>query len=113
MSQAQILHREAMAVAEEAFAARREGDFERYLTLSRQAFEQEKAAAWLLFDKFDAEPTRSVLFRSAAQLAFNCGLVRETEQLVAAALVGNPPAEIMRELRQLSKNVLASLEQAA
>ncbi|HRI58590.1 MAG TPA: hypothetical protein PK228_02670 [Saprospiraceae bacterium] len=113
MSEAQILHREAMSFASEAFSAQREGNFQQYLALSRQAFEKEKAAAWLLFDKFDAEPTRSVLFRSAAQLAFNCGLVRETEQLVAAALVGNPPAEIMRELRQLSKSVLASLEQAA
>jgi len=113
MSQAQILHQEAMSVAQEAFAAQRAGNFEQYLVMSRQAFEKEKAAAWLLFDQFDAEPTRSVLFRSAAQLAFNCGLVRETEQLVAAALVGNPPAEIMRELRQLSKSVLASLEQMA
>ncbi len=113
MSEAQILHREAMAIAFDAFSAQREGNLEQYLDLSRQALEKEKAAAWLLFDKFDAEPTRSVLFRSAAQLAFNCGLVRETEQLIAAALVGNPPAEIMRELRQLSKRVLASLEQAA
>lgn len=113
MNQAQTLHREAMALAHDAFSAQREGNFQQYLTLSRQAFEKEKAAAWLLFDKFDAEPTRSVLFRSAAQLAFNCGLMRDTEQLVAAALVGNPPAEIMRELRELSKSVLTAFEQAA
>ncbi len=113
MNQAQALHREAMALAHEAFSAQREGNFQQYLSLSKQAFEKEKAAAWLLFNKFDAEPTRSVLFRSAAQLAFNCGLMRDTEQLIAAALAGNPPAEIMRELRQLSKNVLSAFEQVA
>lgn len=34
------------------------------------------------------------------------------KQLIAA-LVGNPLAEIMRELRQLSKSVLSAFEQAA
>ncbi len=100
-----------MEFAHQAFSAQRDGDFQQYLELSKQAFEKEKAAAWLLFDKFDAEPTRSVLFRSAAQLAFNCGLMRETEQLVSAALIGNPPAEIVRELRFLSKNLLMVFEQ--
>ena len=102
-----------MGIAQQAFDAQRSGNFSQYLTLTRQAFEKEKEAAWLLFDHFDAEPTRSVLFRSAAQLAFNCGLLREAEQLVAAALIGNPPAEIIQELRQLIKTTLTSFEEAA
>ncbi len=111
MNQAQTLHREAMALAYDAFSAQQQSNFQQYLALSRKAFEKEKEAAWLLFDQFKAEPTRSVLFRSAAQLAFNCGLIREAEQLIAAALIGNPPAEIMAELRQMSRAVLSSLDE--
>jgi len=112
MNQAQALHREAMAFANETFSAQRQSDFPQYLALSRKAFEKGKEAAWLLFDQFKTEPARSVLFRSAAQWAFNCGLIREAEQLIAAALIGNPPAGVMAELRQLSIVVLSSLEEA-
>lgn len=102
-----------MAIAHEAFTAQKAGDAERYLKLTEAAFEQEKKAAWLLFQKLDAEPTRSVLFRSAAQLAFNCGKVREAEQLIAAAIAGNPPLEILQELRQLNKDILNAIEATA
>jgi hypothetical protein len=78
--------------------------------LTKAAFEKEKEAAWLLFHKLEAEPTRSVLFRSAAQLAFNCGKIREAERLIAAALAGNPPYEILHQLRLLQREVAGSLE---
>lgn len=102
-----------MNTAQEAFAAQQQGDHSRYMELTKEAFEKEKAAAWLLFQKTDAEPTRSILFRSAAQLAFNCGKLRESEQLISAALAGNPPLEIIRELRALYKEVLDALDSAA
>ncbi len=99
-----------MHIAGEAFAAQRANDFDRYLELTEAAFEKEKEAAWQLFEKLEAEPTRSVLFRSAAYLAFNCGKIREAEQLVAAALAGNPPGELLLQLRALNKEVQESLE---
>ncbi|MEM1120067.1 MAG: hypothetical protein AAGJ18_06430 [Bacteroidota bacterium] len=102
-----------MSKANEAFVAQKEGDFIKYLALTKEAFAKEKEAAWKLFQKFEAEPTRSILFRSAAQLAFNCGQMRESEQLISAALVGNPPAEIIYELRELYKEILNSLESVA
>ncbi len=113
MSEIQHLHREAMAIAHEAFTARKAGDTARYLKLSQAAFEHEKTAAWRLFQKMDAEPTRSVLFRSAAQLAFNCGKIRDAEQLIAAAIAGNPPLEILQELRRLNREILDAIEAAA
>ncbi len=61
----------------------------------------------------EAEPTRSVLFRSAAQLAFNYGEIREAEQLLSAALAGNPPGDILLELRTLYRKVLEGLEEGA
>jgi len=110
MSQAQTLHIEAMQKAADAFAAQRKGNYQEYLQLTKEAFEKEKSAAWLLFNKPKAEPTRSILFRSAAQLAFNCGKMRDAEQLISAALAGNPPREILKELRLLYREVLDSLE---
>ncbi len=111
MSQAQTLHIEAMQKGADAFAAQRSGDYHNYLQLTKQAFEKE--AAWLLFNKTEAEPTRAILFRSAAQLAFNCGKMREAEQLISAALRGNPPIEILRELRSLYREVLDTFELVA
>lgn len=113
MNPAQTLHIEAMQKAADAFAAQRVGKYHEYLQLTKEAFEKEKEAAWLLFHQTQAEPTRSVLFRSAAQLAFNCGKMREAEQLISAALAGNPPIEILRELRLLYREVLETFELAA
>ncbi len=113
MSTSQQLHRQAMATAGEAFAAQRAGEYNRYIELTKAAYEKEKEAAWLLFHKFEAEPTRSVLFRSAAQLAFNCGKIREAERLISAALAGNPPLEILQQLRALNREVQENIEAMA
>lgn len=108
MSTSQQLHTTAMQIAQEAHFAKQKGDLEEYLKLIKLAFQQEKEAAWALFYNFEAEPTRSVLFRSAAWLAFNCGELREAEKMVAAGLVGNPPLEIITELRTLYRKILTS-----
>ena len=47
------------------------------------------------------EPTQPVPFRSAATLALDCGELCEAERLLAAALSGDPPAEIADELRDV------------
>lgn len=49
----------------------------------------------------DTEPTRSVLHRSAATLAVNCGELQAAERLITTALSGNPPQEIAEELKDL------------
>ena len=113
MSSTQALHQEAMQIAHQAYTAQREGDNLRYLQLLKTAYEKEKEAAWQLFTKTEAEPTRSVLFRSAAWLAFHCGQAREAEQLISAALAGQPPQSVIQELRTLYKEVLGNLEVAA
>jgi hypothetical protein len=56
-----------------------------------------------------AEPTRSVLHRSAAALAVECGEAREAERLIAVALAGNPPEEIAEELRDLWQELRPNL----
>lgn len=101
MKKAIKLHREAMDLADQALAAQRRKARNEATQLFRQAFERERAAAILFVNDFEAEPTRSVLLRSAASLALDCQEFREAERLIAAALWGNPPAELYDELREL------------
>jgi hypothetical protein len=101
MSQIEALHERAMALSDEAFLAKRQGDQLRALRLSHEALRNEVAAAELVKDNLAAEPTRSVLYRSAASLAIDCEEYREAERLIATALAGNPPVEIAQELRDL------------
>jgi hypothetical protein len=101
MSQIQTLHQQAMDLAEAAAVARLRGESEQAEQFTRQAFEQEAQAANLTASVLDAEPTRSVLHRSAASLAIECGELRAAERLIATALSGSPPPEIAEELKDL------------
>lgn len=87
-----------MELAEKAFFAQRRND-PLAIVYFKEALEQESKAAFLLFDQFDLEPSRSVLFRSAAFLAISCKAFREAERLACAGLAGRPPAEIRGELK--------------
>lgn len=94
-------HNQAMNLAEAAFTAKLRGDLEQAEKLTQQAWIHEQAAAELIAPQLDAEPTRSILHRSAATLAINCGELKAAERLIATALSGNPPEEIADELKDL------------
>lgn len=106
-------HDRAIALADEAFAAKRQGDIEQAKELFRQALTYERDACVLVAPDLSAEPTRSVLHRSAASLALVCGELREAERLIAIALAGNPPAEIAEELRDLLQQVYKDFRKAS
>ncbi len=99
MTDVNSLHQRAMQLADEADAASRRG--EDASPLFRSAFDLERQAADQLAADHSAEPSRSVLLRSAASLAISCREYREAERLIARALSGNPPEEICEELRDL------------
>lgn len=99
------LHFQAMNFAEEAYLASHRGDKNAFIDLSIKAYKLESEAANLLMMKFDLEPSRSILFRSAASLAIDIGEFREAERLISAALMGNPPEVIADELRDLLEKV--------
>ncbi|MFB2771687.1 hypothetical protein ACE1AT_20700 [Pelatocladus sp. BLCC-F211] len=101
MNQIKELHNQAMDLAEAAFLAKLQGNLEQSNQLTRQAFEKETQAAALIANQIDAEPTRSVLHRSAASLAIECEEFQTAERLIVTALSGNPPQEIVAELKDL------------
>jgi len=88
-----------------ALAARQQGDEVNALLHFQKAYDLEARAAAAFASRLDAEPTRSVLFRSAATLALDCKLLPEAEKLVCTALIGNPPDDIADELRDLLEQI--------
>ena len=105
MNKVTELHEKAMGFYDEAFFAKREGNLFLADEKLRKALELETQAAEMLKDKLDVEPSRSVLYRSAASMAISCEEYRQAEKLIAAALAGNPPEKIAEELRELLEQV--------
>ncbi|MDE2949389.1 MAG: hypothetical protein OXT68_01365 [Chloroflexota bacterium] len=98
------LHRKAMEYVDEAYILQLEGEREQFLHFTRLALEKETAAADLMLDE-DIEPTRSVLHRSAATLAWRCQEYDRAKRLAYRALAGNPPPDIAWELKDLLSTV--------
>jgi hypothetical protein len=101
MSRIKDLHHEAMRLVDQASDLRRRGEEAEADARLRQALEHERRAAELAAPDLAQEPTRSVLHRSAATLACQCGEYREAERLITTALSGTPPETIAEELRDL------------
>jgi len=112
------LHHKAMTLADEAFYAKKKEDLETAQSKYLSAFEYEKAAAMLLVNDHENEPTRSVMFRSAACLLLNLPFpnekyFRQAERMVAYGLSGNPPVEIAEELRNAWRELMSYFQQEA
>jgi len=95
------IHRQAMEHSDLALLERRKGDEGAAMRHVRSAYELEAKAAKALVNDLTAEPARSVLFRSAATLARECGLFADAEKLIREELAGAPPTAIADELHEL------------
>ncbi|MBN1881058.1 MAG: hypothetical protein JW885_02695 [Deltaproteobacteria bacterium] len=100
-----FFHETAMSIAWRAYIAKGLGDVEKSKILYAEALPWETRAADLVKDHHNMEPTRSVLYRSAASMAMNCGKYDEAERLIKIALEGTPPPEIKWELRDLRREI--------
>jgi len=92
-------HRAAMAAYDVFEAAQREGRYTEASAALIEALQLEGRAARGV--PADLEPTRSVLFRSAASIALDAGRPSEARHLIAEGLRGDPPPEIKGELLDL------------
>ena len=101
MKKVRELHDRAMSALERSFLAEQQGRNDRAAALLQKAFACESEAATTALRHDAPEPTKSVLLRSAATLALRCGHFRQAEKLVAAALAGDPPDEVVEELRDV------------
>jgi hypothetical protein len=93
-----------MVLAELSLVARQKGAMRRTKSLARRACRLETKAADLIPEQRTSEPTRSILYRSAASLAHQCGEIDTARCLAKKGLDGFPPPEIEQELQDLLTN---------
>jgi len=105
MSTVDELHPKAIDLAEQAFSLQKKGDNINAKKLFLEALKFEQQAALLLSPTQESEPSRSILFRSAASLAFKGGDYESADWLIANGLSGYPPSEIKEELKNLYDDV--------
>lgn len=99
------LHEEAMRLSQEAVVARVRGDYESQRQFVKQALMHEVMAAEQVPFAPESEPTRSILYRSAASLAFQAQDFEYTLRLIGEALRGYPPPSVIDELTSLWSSV--------
>lgn len=97
-------HEQAMSLAEEATIARHLHKALRAAIYFRRAQRLETMAASMLPAAPENEPSRSVLYRSAASLACSAHNYRRARALASQGLAGFPPADIRAELLDVLNN---------
>ncbi|EDN68796.1 conserved hypothetical protein [Beggiatoa sp. PS] len=110
MSKVQELHEQAMILSDQAMVARHRGENERAIVLSRQAFEYESQAAALIPNDKNAEPTRSILYCSAASIAYDAQELWKAQQLIVEGLSGYPSPYIKKTLKSLYDKIHTELQ---
>lgn len=103
-TEATSLHNTAMELAQQAVLLQ-DRDPDRARGLFRSALEKERTAAEIWESAYNLEPTRSILYRSAAALARDCQDYDEAERLIAKGLAGHPSAFVTQELEELRRLV--------
>lgn len=98
MSSVRELHDQAVEFGHLANTAREAGDLDGALELARRAFDLESQAVGLIPDGIESEPTRSILYRSAASFAFQCNDLEEARRMAGLGLSGYPSPKIERDL---------------
>jgi hypothetical protein len=111
MTTVRELHNQAMRLSDRSVFSRHMGNIDESLDYARQALELERAAADQVPKRIESEPTRSVLYRSAATLAFEAEDYAEASRLTAEGLSGFPSSEVRSELYELFERVKFSERQ--
>lgn len=103
MNSVREYHNEAIRVAQLAMAALHKGNEETHKQLMQRAMRFETNAADLVPDEKSAEPTRAILYRSAASFAYQAGEYQEAERLTFKGLSGYPPAHVKQQLLEVQE----------
>jgi hypothetical protein len=105
LERAKIIHEKAMALSQEADMAKIWNDEPKSQMLYRQSLDLEREAANIYLERFDKEPVRSILYRSAASLAMLCHLYEEADLLIQQGQSSSTPPDMARELKELKTQI--------
>lgn len=111
MKDIRSLHSEAMKLAKIADKHLINHQDALFIKFTSDAFKLENEAVQELMDHLEAEPTRGVLCRSAATLAYSIGLFQEAKKIIEKGLSGRPINEIRLELEQLQTKVETAIRE--
>lgn len=103
MTTVRELHDQAMMMAQDALVLRETGAGAEANSLASRALHLELQAASQIPNDSGSEPTRSILYRSAASLALQVGELDVVQRLVGEGLAGFPSASTRDELIALLK----------
>ena len=108
LEKAKIIHEKAMALSQEAIMARVWNDETKAQMLYKQSFDLEREAAYIYAERFDKEPIRSILYRSAASLAIECLLYQEADLLIQQGQSSQTPIDVMDDFQELKDKMRLS-----
>lgn len=108
----QTIHSEAMHLASLGDVEARKGNTGRARQYYEEAYTKERLVALQLDDSNSNAIGQTVLLRSAATLAVQCGRGREAENLVSLALRKDIPDSLVAQLRDVLKQVDAQEDNA-
>lgn len=97
------LHRAAMAECDHGDAAGREGNSVKQQIYLENALRLETMAAEAAANAKTPEPSKSILFHSAGEIAFELQAFDKAERLAHKGLAGDPPPDVAEALRQQLK----------
>lgn len=103
------LHQQALEWADKAYIARKKGQWEASAEYARQALQYEIEAAEKLPPVAESEPTRSILYRGAASLAYQAREYKIALQLIEKGRTPHAPEEILFDLDNLAQDVRFAL----
>lgn len=103
------LHQQALEWADKAYIARKKGRWEASVEYARQALQYEIEAAEKLPPVSNSEPTRSILYRGAASLAYQAKDYKLALQLIEKGRTPHAPEEILFDLDNLAQDVRFAL----
>jgi hypothetical protein len=110
MTTALDLHQQAMELAQDALTESEQGHPASAHLLYAQALPLEIDAASQMEKIPEAEPTRSILYLSAATLAYHVGDMPLAKKLIGEALSGDPPPRVEHDLFELLENLDTGLQ---
>lgn len=85
------------------------GDQRTYLLLIGKAADVEAEAAYALLKEWALEPTRSILFRSAATMSIQADKLVQACSLTFAGLSGSPPKGLAAELEDVLHEIAGKI----
>jgi hypothetical protein len=93
-----FLHDQSMELADEADRAVRNGDHEKASTLYFRAYQAERAVA----ERTVFEPSRSIMYLSAAALALLANLANEAKALAQQGIGPQTPSDVLKQLLEIA-----------